>query len=53
MQKRSCGSSAFSNQVVESSGSRLNYALNNIEPPSVEAVERACAEFRSAGLEAF
>jgi len=32
---------------------KLNYALSNIEPPSVEAVKRACAEFRSAGLKAF
>jgi len=31
----------------------LNYTLDQIEPPSTEAVERACAQFRAAGLIAF
>ena len=32
---------------------KLNYTLNDVEPPSREAVERACAKFREAGLNAF
>jgi pyruvate formate lyase activating enzyme len=32
---------------------KLNYTLNNVEPPSREAVERACAKFREEGLKAF
>jgi pyruvate formate lyase activating enzyme len=32
---------------------KLNYTLNDVEPPSNEAVERACAQFRSEGLKAF
>jgi pyruvate formate lyase activating enzyme len=31
----------------------LNYTLDHVEPPSTEAVERACAQFRAAGLIAF
>jgi pyruvate formate lyase activating enzyme len=31
---------------------KLNYTLNDIEPPSNEAVERTCAQFRSEGLKA-
>ena len=29
----------------------IPYALEDVEPPSQEAVERACAVFRAAGLE--
>jgi pyruvate formate lyase activating enzyme len=29
---------------------RLNYTLNDVQPPSIEAIERACAQFRSEGL---
>lgn len=32
---------------------KLNYTLNDVEPPSREAVERACAKFREVGLKAF
>lgn len=31
----------------------IDYTLNSTEPPSVEAVENACEEFRAAGLEAY
>jgi pyruvate formate lyase activating enzyme len=31
----------------------LPYTLQDVEPPSVDAVERACAVFRSAGLKAY
>jgi len=31
----------------------LNYTLNDAQPPSPEAVERACAVFRAEGLKAF
>jgi pyruvate formate lyase activating enzyme len=31
----------------------MNYTLENVEPPSNELVERACAIFRAAGLEAY
>jgi pyruvate formate lyase activating enzyme len=31
----------------------LDYALAEVEPPSDEAVERACAEFRAVGLRAY
>ena len=31
----------------------LEYRLGDVSPPSAEAVERACAAFRSAGLEAY
>ena len=32
---------------------KLDYTLNDVKPPSREAVERACAKFREAGLKAF
>ena len=32
---------------------KLNYTLNDVEPPSLEAVRRACAMFREVGLKAF
>jgi pyruvate formate lyase activating enzyme len=31
----------------------LDYALDDVQPPSPEAVERACAVFRAAGLKAY
>ncbi len=31
---------------------KLNYTLNDVKPPSNDAVERACAQFRSEGLKA-
>ena len=31
---------------------KIDYTLEGVEPPSVDAVERACAIFRSAGLKA-
>jgi pyruvate formate lyase activating enzyme len=31
----------------------LNYTLNDVGPPSAEAVEQACAAFRAAGLKAY
>ncbi len=31
----------------------LNYELGDVQPPSPEAVERACGVFRKAGLEAY
>jgi pyruvate formate lyase activating enzyme len=31
----------------------LNYTLNDVQPPSQEAIERACAIFRVEGLKAF
>ena len=31
----------------------IPYALPDVEPPSPEAVERACAVFRAAGLRTF
>jgi pyruvate formate lyase activating enzyme len=31
----------------------LNYELASVEPPSKELVERACAQFRQAGLKAY
>jgi len=31
---------------------KLNYTLGDVEPPSVEIVERACSQFRSEGLKA-
>jgi pyruvate formate lyase activating enzyme len=31
----------------------LNYTLNNVQPLSAEAIERACAQFRLEGLTAF
>jgi pyruvate formate lyase activating enzyme len=32
---------------------KLNYTLDDVQPPSVEAVERACAQFRSEGLRVY
>jgi len=32
---------------------KLNYTLDDVQPPSVEAVERACAQFRSEGLRSY
>jgi pyruvate formate lyase activating enzyme len=31
---------------------KLNYTLDGVEPPTIEAVERACALFRAEGLKA-
>ena len=31
----------------------LEYQLEDVVPPSAEAVERACAVFRAAGLKAY
>jgi pyruvate formate lyase activating enzyme len=31
---------------------KFNYTLNDVQPPSIEAVESACAQFRSEGLRA-
>ena len=31
----------------------LDYELDDVKPPSPEAVERACASFRAAGLKAY
>ena len=31
----------------------LDYSLRNVEPPSVEATERACDVFRKRGLTAY
>ncbi len=32
---------------------KLNYTLNDVQPASIEAVESACAQFRSEGLKVF
>jgi pyruvate formate lyase activating enzyme len=32
---------------------KLDYTLNDVQPPNAEAMERACAQFRSEGLAAF
>lgn len=32
---------------------KLNYTLNDVEPPDYRAIERACAMFRAEGLTAF
>jgi pyruvate formate lyase activating enzyme len=32
---------------------KLNYTLDDVQPPSIEAVERVCEQFRSEGLRAF
>lgn len=29
---------------------KLNYALNDVQPPAIEAVHKACAQFRAEGL---
>jgi pyruvate formate lyase activating enzyme len=31
----------------------LEYTLDDVEPPTAEAVERACAQFRAVGLKAY
>jgi pyruvate formate lyase activating enzyme len=31
---------------------KMDYTLEDVEPPSMELVERTCAQFRSAGLTA-
>ena len=32
---------------------KLNYALDNVLPPTIDAVESACAQFRNEGLKAY
>ena len=32
---------------------KLNYLLSDVQPPAMEAIERACAQFRSEGLKAY
>jgi pyruvate formate lyase activating enzyme len=32
---------------------KLNYTLDDVQPPSVETIERVCAQFRSEGLRAY
>ena len=32
---------------------KLNYTLNDVQPPSAEAMERACEQFRLEGLTSF
>jgi pyruvate formate lyase activating enzyme len=32
---------------------KLNYTLNDVQPPSQQAVERVCALFRAEGLKAY
>jgi pyruvate formate lyase activating enzyme len=32
---------------------KLDYELEGVAPPTADAVERACAQFRAAGLVAF
>ena len=32
---------------------KLNYSLEDVQPPSTEAVEHACAQFRAVGLKAY
>ena len=32
---------------------KLDYRLNDVEPPTGEMIERTCAQFRAAGLKAF
>jgi pyruvate formate lyase activating enzyme len=31
----------------------MEYELQDVEPPSPEAVERACAQFRQSGLKVY
>jgi hypothetical protein len=31
---------------------KLNYTLEDVQPPTVEVVERVCAQFRAVGLKA-
>jgi len=32
---------------------KLNYTLNNVQPPTAEAVENACTQFRAQGIPAY
>jgi pyruvate formate lyase activating enzyme len=32
---------------------KLDYTLNDVQPPAAEAVDRACAQFRAEGLKAY
>jgi broad specificity phosphatase PhoE len=32
---------------------KLNYTLDDVQPPSVNTIERVCAQFRSEGLRAY
>jgi pyruvate formate lyase activating enzyme len=32
---------------------KLNYTLNDVQPPGTETIERACEQFRAEGLKAF
>jgi len=32
---------------------KLHYALSDVQPPSIEVIERACAQFRAEGLKAY
>ena len=32
---------------------KLNYTLDDVQPPSVDTIERACAQFRSEGLQVY
>ena len=32
---------------------KLEYTLNDVKPPPIEAVEQACAAFRAEGLTAY
>ena len=31
---------------------KFNYTLNNVQPPGMEAIEKACEQFRAEGLKA-
>jgi pyruvate formate lyase activating enzyme len=32
---------------------KLNYTLNDVQSPGIEAIEEACEQFRAEGLKAF
>jgi acetate kinase len=32
---------------------KLNYTLNDFQPPRIEAIKKACEQFRAEGLKAF
>jgi pyruvate formate lyase activating enzyme len=32
---------------------KLNYTLDDVQPPSIDTIERVCAQFRSEGLQAY
>ena len=32
---------------------KLNYTLDNVLPPTIDAAERACTQFRNEGLKAY